>query len=79
MSNDLHFKTASELAAMIRAKQVGCVELLEHFLKRCDAHNKALNAIVVFRRDEALARAGGGRSPCQRGELGTAARRANDY
>ena len=33
MSNDLHFKTASELAAMIRAKQVGCVELLEHFLK----------------------------------------------
>ena len=46
MSNDLHFKTASELAAMIQAKQVGCVELLEHFLKRCDTHNKALNAIV---------------------------------
>ena len=57
MGNDLHFKTASELAAMIRAKQVGCVELLEHFLKRCDTHNEALNAIVVFRRDEALARA----------------------
>ena len=33
MGNDLHFKTASELAAMICAKQVGCVELLEHFPK----------------------------------------------
>lgn len=69
MSDDLHFKTASELAAMIRAKQVGCVELLQHFLKRCDTHNDPLNAIVVFRREEALARARSADDAVSKGEI----------
>ena len=42
----LHFKSATQLAAMIRAKKIGCLELLEHFLARVDAYNPALNAIV---------------------------------
>lgn len=54
---ELHFKTAVELAAMLRAKEIGCVELLEHFLARCDRFNEGLNAIVVWKRDEARVRA----------------------
>ena len=57
MGTDLHFKTAVELAAMIRAKEIGCVDLLEHFLTRCDRLNAGLNAIIVWKRDEARARA----------------------
>jgi amidase len=56
MGADLHFKTAVELAEMIREKEIGCVELLEHFLTRCDRHNAGLKAIIVWRRDEARAR-----------------------
>ena len=47
-SDALHYKTAVELAAMIRSKQISCLELLEHFLARCDSHNAGLNAIVVW-------------------------------
>lgn len=57
MGTDLHFKTAVELAAMIRAKEIGCADLLEHFLTRCEMHNAGLNAIIVWKRDEARARA----------------------
>ncbi|MED5357340.1 MAG: amidase [Pseudomonadota bacterium] len=56
-SDALHYKTAVELAAMIRSKQISCRELLEHFLARCDSHNAGLNAIVVWKREEARERA----------------------
>ncbi len=53
----LHFKSATQLAAMIRAKKIGCLDLLEHFLARVDAHNPALNAIIWQDREGARARA----------------------
>jgi amidase len=56
-SADLHFRTAVELAAMLRCKEVGCLELLEHFLARCDTYNERLNAIVAWKVDAARARA----------------------
>ncbi len=46
MSGALHFKTATELAALIVNKDIGCLELLEHFLARVEQHNPRLNAII---------------------------------
>ena len=41
------FRSATALAAAIRAREVGSRELLEHYLKRAERHNPALNAIIV--------------------------------
>ena len=51
------FASATELARKIRARELGCVELLTYFLDRVDRFNPDLNAIVVDIRDEALVRA----------------------
>lgn len=52
--DDIAFKTATELAAMIQAKEVGSVELLDGYLERVRRFNPKLNAIIAF--DEAGAR-----------------------
>jgi amidase len=41
------FRSATALAAAIRAREIGSRELLEHYLKRVERHNPALNAIIV--------------------------------
>ena len=51
------FLPAHRLAAMIRQGKIGCVELLELYLKRIAQHNPRLNAIVVFDVDRAKKRA----------------------
>jgi len=48
MPTALPFQTAKQLAAAIRKKKIGCVELLDLYLKRIEAHNPALNAIVAM-------------------------------
>lgn len=45
---DLGYRDATDLAAAIRAKELGSRELLEHLLARVDEHNPALNAIVTL-------------------------------
>jgi len=45
--NDAHFWSAKRLAAALRRRKIGCLELLEHFLKRVEQHNPALNAIIA--------------------------------
>jgi amidase len=47
MGNALPFQTARQLAAAIRKKKIGCLELLDLYLKRVEAHNPALNAIIA--------------------------------
>jgi amidase len=47
MSLALPFKTAKQLAAAVRKKKIGCLELLDLYLKRVEAHNPALNAIIA--------------------------------
>ena len=42
------FRSAKELAAEIRKKKIGCLELLDLYLARIEKHNPALNAIVVM-------------------------------
>ena len=52
--SDLAFASATDLAARIRAKELGCEELLRHYLDRVDRYNEALNAVVVQVREQAL-------------------------
>ncbi|HSI00120.1 MAG TPA: amidase family protein, partial [Reyranella sp.] len=48
MSNTLPFQTARQLAAAIRKKKIGCLELLDLYLERIEAHNPALNAVIAM-------------------------------
>lgn len=43
---DLVFATASQLARMIRDKEVSAVEVLDAYLKQIDKHNAKINAIA---------------------------------
>ena len=44
---ELAFRSAAALGAAIRERKIGCRELLEHYLKRVERYNPALNAIIV--------------------------------
>jgi amidase len=55
--DNLHYKPAVALAALIRRKKVGCLELLDHFLARVDKYNPKLNAMVWMDREGARKRA----------------------
>src|SRR6476620_3464014 len=55
--DQLHYKSATELASLIRRKKVSALELLDHFLARVENHNPKLNAIIWMDRDKARKRA----------------------
>jgi amidase len=42
------FASATSLAAQIRDRQVGCLELLDFFLARAERYNPQLNAIIAW-------------------------------
>jgi amidase len=46
-----------QLAALIRRKKIGCLELLDHFLARVETYNPKLNAIVWLDKEKARKRA----------------------
>ena len=54
MDRGLWSRGAVELAAMIRAREVSCVEVTESVLARIAQHNERINAIVVDCSEEAL-------------------------
>jgi len=54
---DVPFRSAKQLAAGIRKKTLGCLELLDLYLARVAKYDGALNAIVVRDFDRARARA----------------------
>src|SRR5947208_684400 len=54
---DVPFRSAKQLAADIRKKKIGCLELLELYLSRVEKHDGKLNAIVVRDFDNARKRA----------------------
>jgi amidase len=62
------FASATSLAAQIRDRQVGCLELLDFFLARADRFNKQLNAIVAWQADKARERARAADAALARGE-----------
>jgi len=46
---DLAYYTATKLVRMIRARKIGCVELLDHYIARMRRYNPKLNAIIATR------------------------------
>ena len=46
--DELAFRSATALAAALRARQIGSRELLEHYLARVDRLNPRLNAVVTL-------------------------------
>ena len=44
---DPAFRSAKHLAAMVRKRKIGCVELLDHYLARIERLDPRLNAVVV--------------------------------
>ena len=54
---DPALKSAKSLAADLRKRRIGCLELLDHFIARVERFNPDLNAIVVFDFERARERA----------------------
>ncbi|MEQ8349140.1 MAG: amidase [Sneathiellaceae bacterium] len=66
--SELAFRSATDLAAAIRRKEVGAAELLEHYLARVERFDPALNAVVVRDFERARARAAAADAALARGE-----------
>ena len=66
--SEIAFASATELAARIQRKEISSAELLALYFERVDRLNPALNAIIVQRRDEAMARAEAADAALARGE-----------
>ena len=62
------FASATRLAAEIRDRKIGCLELLDFFLARADKYNPRLNAIIVRQVDKARDRARAADAALARGE-----------
>lgn len=56
-TNELVFKSAKELGALIKSRQISPVELVRAHLDRIDALNPKLNAFITITREHALERA----------------------
>ena len=65
---ELAFRSATALGAAIRTREIGCRELLEHYLARVERHNPALNAIIVTDLGGARQRADAADAALARGE-----------
>lgn len=66
---DIALRPAVELASMIRTREIGSRELLEHYLQRVERFNPALNAIVATDLDRARRRADEADAALARGEV----------
>ena len=62
------FAPATRLAAEIRDRQIGCLELLDFFVARAERHNQALNAIIAWQVEKARERARAADAAVARGE-----------
>ena len=66
--NETSFASATELARRIKSKEIGCVELLNHYFERVDRFNPALNALIVQIREQATERAKAADAALAKGE-----------
>jgi amidase len=57
-SSDLAYSSCSDLRAMLDARRISAVELLDHTIKRIESYDSKINAVVVrdFERARAVAR-----------------------
>src|SRR5678815_2979176 len=54
---DIALRSTSALAKALRTREIGCLELLDHYLARVERLNPKLNAIVIQDADAARKRA----------------------
>jgi len=54
---NLAFASAKQLAALIRRKKIGCLELLDFYLRRIERYNPKINAIIFMDVEKARKRA----------------------
>jgi amidase len=66
---NLHFKSAAEIAKLIRERKVSAVDALEHFLARVEKYNPRLNAIIWLDEAGARKRAGAADAALDKGEI----------
>lgn len=66
---ELAFRSATELAAEIRAGSISCRALLEHYLDRIARHNPVLNAVIAMDLARARQRADDSDAALKRGEV----------
>jgi amidase len=66
---DLHFKSAAEIAGLIRERQISAAETLEHFLARVETYNPRLNAIIWLDAARAQERARAADAALAKGEI----------
>ena len=69
MSDPLYYRSATELANLVRKKEISAVELMRLHLDRIHAVNPSLNAIVTLDEEGALARAELADQRQQKGEV----------
>jgi amidase len=67
--NQLHFKSAVDIARLIRERKISATETLEHFLLRVAKHNPKLNAIVWLDAEGARKRAKEADAALARGQV----------
>lgn len=67
--DDIAFLSASDMAAALRARKIGCSELLEMLLERVGRLNPAINAVVTLDEDRARRRALEADAALARGEV----------
>lgn len=65
---ETHFKSATELMAMLEAREIGARELLDLYLDRIETHNPAVNAIIWQDAERARAEADSSDARRARGE-----------
>jgi len=66
---DLAFLPATELALRLRRREIGSVELLQHYVQRIERFDSAVNAVVVRDLDGAKGRARAADAALARGEV----------
>lgn len=66
---DLPFRSARQLAAAIRQKDIGCLELLDLYIERIERYNPPLNAIIFTTLDDARERARQADAALAQGEI----------
>src|ERR1700760_627365 len=66
---DAHFKSATEIARLIRERKASALELLDHFLGRVAKYNPRLNAIIWLDAERARARAKAADAALAKGEV----------
>ncbi len=54
MSDDLHERSATDLSAMLRARQVSAREVVTAHLERIETYNPLVNAVVTLTAEQAL-------------------------